>query len=411
MKISNKHFPSGLRNYLAMSDKFCILPWVHLHTWPNNKVYPCCLTSDNFPVGDLSTQTLEEVWNGEGMKKLRKEMLSGIEPESCHRCFLQEKHSDHSNRTRMNEHFKHKFSVVDETNDDGSLERMNLVYWDFRFSNICNFKCRSCGPQLSSGWYEDSKKLLGKLPDDCNFPSSKIDLWEQLQPQFEYVEEIYFAGGEPLLMEEHYLILEKLIELGKTDVRIRYNTNLSRLQYKKKNVLDYWNKFSNVEIWASLDSFKERAEYIRKGTNWQQIENNINLIKSNCPHVNFNISATLGVYNAYDIVNFVEYIISNGFVEKNKYMLNMIQTPEYLRIQTLPAHYKKDLTEIYQNFIDKTGCDHTKQMFTSLISYMNSEDYTRYLPDLIQHIDQLDSIRNENFKEVFPEYERLQEYV
>ena len=394
-----------------MSDKFCILPWVHLHTWPNNKVYPCCLTSDADYVGDLTTQTLDEIWNGEGMKKLRTEMIAGVEPESCHRCFLQEKHSKHSNRTRMNEHFKEHFSVVEKTNEDGSLTDMNLVYWDFRFSNICNFKCRSCGPQLSSGWYDDSKKILGRLPADCVFPDPKLDLWEQLQPQFEFVEEIYFAGGEPLLMEEHYWILEKLIELGKTDVKIRYNTNLSRLTYKKKNVLEYWNKFTNVEIWASLDSFKERAEYIRKGTDWNQIETNINSIKSNCPHVEFNISATLGIYNAYDIVDFVQYIISNGFVAKNKYMLNMIQTPEYLRLQTLPEYFKHELTELYTNFIEKSECDHTRQMFSSVISYMNAEDYTRYLPDLNTHIQQLDIIRNENFYEVFPEYERLKDYV
>lgn len=390
-----------------MSDSFCILPWIHLHTWPNGKVYPCCITPDQMPVGDLSKNTMAEIWNSPKLKDIRVKMLAGEKPESCNRCYDQEKYTPFSNRMRMNYVFADKTPIVKNTESDGTLNEMSLYYWDFRFSNICNFKCRSCGPQLSSGWYEDSKKIFGKLPDDCNFPIPTVDLWEQIEPHFDCVEEIYFAGGEPLIMEQHYRILDKLIELKKFDVKIRYNTNLSKLTYKKKNVLDYWKQFKNVEIWASLDSFADRGEYIRKGTDWKQIEKNIMNIRDTCPHIDFSVSATVGILNAYDITDFIRYMTSSGFVDLSKYMLNSIVTPDYLRIQVLPDTHKKILTARYKDFIDEMQSHNTTRQFTSLIEYMNAEDFTSYLPELKHTTYMLDEIRSENFNSIFPEFKDL----
>ena len=145
-----------------MSDQkpLCIIPWVHLHTWPNGNVYPCCVTPMQHIAGNLNDNTLEEVFNSDLMKNLRVDMMNGVKSESCERCWKQEENGGHSMRMRANDSWKH---LVDDslsrTNPDGSMEEMKLPYWDFRFSNICNFKCRSCGPQLSTGWYPDTKKI------------------------------------------------------------------------------------------------------------------------------------------------------------------------------------------------------------------------------------------------------------
>lgn len=416
MKISNKHFLSGSRNYPAMSDTLCISPWIHLHTLPNNKVLPCCMTSHHLDVGNLADSTLEEIWNNDQMKTLRKKMLNGEKSEICSRCYLQEKHSGNSNRTRLNEYNKDKQYLFDMTNEDGSLDQFKMYYWDFRFSNICNFKCRSCGPQLSSGWHSDSKIRFGKVGEDWFSSPQKIDLWEQIYPHFDYVEEIYFAGGEPLIMEQHYMILQELLDRKKTNVLLRYNTNLSKLNYKNINVLEYWNHFDTVEVWASLDSYLERGEYLRKGTVWSEIEDNIRAIKRECPHISLKISATVGIFNAYDLTDFIRHCINSGFIDDNGWMVNPIQTPEFMRIQVLPIKYKEELLVRFNSFIEETYLvgnvsitDRTNSIaqINHLKDYMMAEDRSHQLPELLEEIQIIDRIRNEDFFSVFPEYQDL----
>ena len=175
----------------SSSPSMCMLPWVHLHTWPNGNAYPCCLTPMEHVSGNLNENTLEEIFNGEQQKKLRLEMLDGKKPESCIRCWKQEDDGGHSMRHRANKSWSHYKDIIATTQPDGSVPEFKLPYWDFRFSNICNFKCRSCGPQLSSGWYGDTKKIAlietGKsfLPDDV--PKERnYDLWEQVLPPVSY---------------------------------------------------------------------------------------------------------------------------------------------------------------------------------------------------------------------------------
>jgi organic radical activating enzyme len=167
--------------------------------------------------------------------------------------------------------------------------RHEIHYWDVRFSNICNLKCRSCGSIFSSRWYDDDVKLWGKeLRPRVQFAGRhEEDVWEQMQEHIPNLDQIYFAGGEPLIMEEHNRILKLLIAKGNTKVRLIYNTNLTELKYKKENVIELWKHFPNICVAASLDDMKDRAAIIRSGTNWGQVEQNIRDIKRECPHIDF----------------------------------------------------------------------------------------------------------------------------
>ena len=211
-----------------MTDKICLAPWTHLHTWPNNDVYPCCLAPMENPVGNLKNQTLEQVWNSQEMKDMRLSMLKGNLPlKTCSKCIELESHGQDSLRHFFSTRFRKHAHRPAETNPDGSLDDLSIVYWDFRFSNICNMRCRSCGPQLSTGWYEDTKKLWGHLPDDVPDPCKNKNMWEEIVALFDIVEEIYFAGGEPLMHTEHYEILKYLDENKMYDKSIIYSTNLN----------------------------------------------------------------------------------------------------------------------------------------------------------------------------------------
>jgi len=393
-----------------MTDKtVCIAPWIHLHTWPNNNVYPCCLTAMEDSVGSLNENTLEEVWNNDKMKALRFDMIQGRRPETCARCFEQEDHGQSSLRNHLNRTFERHMPLVDSTNKDGSLDDFSIKYWDFRFSNICNMRCRMCGPQLSTGWYEETKQIFGSLPDDV--PNNKVNLWEQIQPLFDTVEDIYFAGGEPLIMEEHYKILNKLVEMEKTDVVIRYNSNFSQLRYKKLDVLDVWPLFKQVEMGASLDAYGELAEYIRKGTIWSDIVENRKQMKDRAPNARFFINCTIGVMNSYHIVDFHKHAVDTGMIEHpNDFHVNLIQHPESLRLQVLPQHHKDVLTKQYTDYAQElfnNGYKKVANQFASLVSYMNAEDRTDLIPNFKLKMGTIDNIRNEKFVDIVPELAEL----
>jgi MoaA/NifB/PqqE/SkfB family radical SAM enzyme len=363
-----------------------------------------------YTMGDLNQENLKEVWNNKQYKKLRAEMISGKEPESCKRCFEQESVGKNSFREDVNEKFRHLHYLFDKTKPNGSLDYFKLYYWDFRFSNICNMRCRSCGPQLSTGWYEDTKKLWGGLPQDIPDSEPKFDMWKEIEPFFPDVESIYFAGGEPLIMEEHYKILEKLDELEKYDTHISYNTNFSRLTYKKINAVDVWSKFKNVEIGASIDGFGKKAEYIRKGTDWNKIEANRKELKRKAPNVDFWINFTLSVYNSYHVIEFYNWAVDSGFIKPDKFHINLVQFPEHLRLQILPTHIKKDLTREYKKLAEvtrKRNIDHLADQFDSITNFMWQEDRTDLQENFKKYTLAVDKIREENFETVFPELEQL----
>lgn len=397
-------------------DNFCIAPWIHLHTWPNGNVYPCCMTPMEEPIADLTKQSLRDVWNSESMRKMRLKMLNNERPYSCRRCYEMDDANQPSMRTMLNDSYSNHIDKVKHTDENGYFKQFNLVYWDFRFSNICNFRCRTCGPQLSTGWYDDTKKIWGSLPKDVMKIETSDITWEQIDDLFPIVEEIYFAGGEPLLMEEHYNILERLDEERRYNVRLRYNTNFSRLKFKNKNVVDYWKKFNSVSIWASIDGSRSKGEYVRKGLDWNKIEQNRQQLDSLSNNVELCINYTLSVMNAFHVTEFHREMVETGFISNpDKFRLNIVQHPIHFRFQILPEFYKKKLIDHYENYIknylvkivDSPTESSIINDFRSAIDMLKGEDFSNHLQDFFDHTNQLDRLRGEKFEEIFPEYREL----
>jgi radical SAM protein with 4Fe4S-binding SPASM domain len=273
IKINVDNLSTRHKDLLLDSSVFCIYPWTHMHAYPTGDAYPCCMADMQFPVGNLRQNTIEEVWNDAPMKQIRTHMLAEKSVEACTRCYEQEKAGFLSGRKSANKHLGHHIHKVDQTHADGHLDNFEMIYWDIRFSNLCNLSCRSCGHIFSSSWYQDQVKLAGpewaKKNKTFNYAGrSETDIWEQLVPHLDHVEQIYFAGGEPLMMEEHYNILDELERRGRFDVKLIYNTNFTQVKLKDRWVFDYWKKFKSVGVGASLDDMGSRAEYIRRGTNW-----------------------------------------------------------------------------------------------------------------------------------------------
>ena len=417
VKMNMEDLSTREKFLLTESKTFCIYPWIHLHAYPTGEAYPCCHAEMSVgQIGNCRQTPLKEMWNNNKQRQLRMDMLTETPNPTCGRCYEQEKSGFFSGRQSTNKHHGHHIDRVKETTSDGQVDRFEMTYWDIRFSNLCNLKCRSCGHIFSSQWYQDQAKLAGGDWKDKNIAlnyagRTETDMWEQLQHHLDYVEQIYFAGGEPLLMEEHYNILEELVKKKRFDVRLIYNTNFTHTELKGKSVFEYWRQFDSVAVGASLDASGTRGEYIRKGTDWAVVEQNRRNMLQVCPDVDFYISPTLSIMNAWHLPDFHRDWVERGLIRAQDLNVNILQDPPYYRIDIAPAEYKQQLASKFLNHIhwlnDRDLLQRATVGFESAIKFMLATDNTNLIDTFWRKTYELDDIRRENILTVIPELTAL----
>ena len=401
------------KELLIESESFCMLPWMHLHAFPDGRAYPCCFAFDKLHVGNVNEQSMEEVFNGDKMKQMRLNMLANKKSRECVKCYDQEQSGFFSLRLSSNKHFGHNINMTENTKPDGTADFI-IKYWDIRFSNLCNMACRSCGTWFSSNWYEDHKKLTGAPPNHAKIMKAgrnSNDIWEQLLKQFDHVEQFYFAGGEPIIMEEHLRILKELDKRKMYHVRLIYNTNFSKSKFKGTDIFELWNKFDSVSIGASLDAEGPRAELMRKGTVWEETVANRKRMLEVCPQVDFYISATVGLSNCLHVVDFHKSWVEQGFIKPQDFNFNLLQYPLWQRMDLLPQEEKLKVTAKYEEHIEwlksKDPLTRASKGFRSALDWMNKKDMSDHMQTFVNETRKYDKIRNENFTDVFPEWKEL----
>lgn len=416
---------------LVQSGKhFCILPWIHFHSWPNGKVFPCCMADSSIQFSSTTEPTVLEMMNSSEFKKLRNNMLKDLPSAACQRCYDVEKHGTWSLRKSHNMvRGESNLDAVKATKKDGSLKEFQLKYMDLRFSNICNMKCRSCGPECSSlhaqeyaekKWTKEHLKIyfnMDKIVVNANEDGSFM---EKLKPHLADVEEVYFAGGESLITPEHYELLDHWIKLEKTDIDITYTTNFSVFKFKNKNVLNYWHQFNSVKIYASLDANYGVAEYLRKGTVWKDIEDNIAMIKSKVPHVIFCLTPTISIWNVHNFPDLYNDWVSKGFIDYNtEVRLNLLTNPWWANVNILPPFYKLKIAEKYRKFKGNENLPRsTRNAFATVLNALEADKSEKNISSnpngLKEFFDdnfQTDKIRNEKLFDVIPELKEVFEWT
>ena len=342
------------------NSSFCILPWIHMYVDPVGEFFPCCVRAPGMnSFGNINKTSVEAVWNSSQMKTLRKDMLGNQpRPDVCGTCYKREKKEGNSHRLGFNKKFFHLIPVkIKSTQEDGSVNDLNWSYWDFRLSNKCNFRCRTCGPEHSTAWQAELNSPDNTVREN-NRPGWQAG-FEYFLKNSQNIEEIYFAGGEPLLIDEHYHLLEWLIQNKKTNIVLSYNTNLSILEYKDWKILDLWKKFKYVYVSPSIDHFGKKAELIRKGTNWTQVEKNLKTILKE-KHIQVRPTLTISALNILDFVEIHKYFFKMGLIKTiNHFALNMVLQPEFFSVSILPEEQKaivrKNLTTYDQFLISQYG--------------------------------------------------------
>lgn len=197
-------------------EPYCLMPWIHFHVGDDGIAKACCIA--NIPYGNINTQSFNEIWDGEPIQRLRNKFKTGEPDKRCAQCYKLEASGGKSIRQETFD----KFPDVNISVDSASTPLP--IYFDIRFSNICNLKCRTCWHGASSAWFDDAKKLGTNKGQKAVIKNvADFDQFiDKLGPALKNAQEIYLAGGEPLVMEEHYRLLEWLIANNNTNAKLRY---------------------------------------------------------------------------------------------------------------------------------------------------------------------------------------------
>lgn len=393
--------------YLKESKTFCMFPWMHLYASPRGDVYPCCTTTQTQKLGNAKENTLQEIFNSEETKKLRLDMLSDTPNEMCKTCYKMEESSPNSYRNYSKDMFGKYFDdVVTQTWSDGSVDEFKMRMIDIRFSNICNFACRTCGSECSSQFAAEERKLGKHDFIVLHVDDGKGKVLEEVLEHLDHADMVYFAGGEPLITDEHYIILEEIIKRGRTDIKLRYNTNASNIHFKGRNLIDLWNKFSHIEVACSIDHFGERAELIRHGTDWGVVESNLLQFRK-MRQVLFSVSTVLSVFNYLTIHDFYNYLIQKNiiFKEDTNHYLCLTANPSFYCATTLPKSLKEGMQPNIEQFCDNwSQFELITRQVRYAINFANSAhtwEENKY--DFIKYSWLRDRLRGEDLLKVFPE--------
>ena len=323
---------------IKISDTFCVLPWIHLHAWPEGRAMLCCVAhggAKRGEIGDFSTHTYQEIMNNDNMKQVRRDLMDGIKIPECEVCWKNEELGKHSHRRSKNDVylFEHLENLLKKTHPDGTLEDPKMLYMDFRFSNLCNLGCQTCGSPLSSTIANNretneheinflkNKNVLSERGTVTSFVYARPDFMEvDVYPYLDDCREFYFAGGEPLMHQEHLDILKYLDANKLYDKKITYSSNLTLTQWKGTDFLEIWKNFNNIDFFCSIDGKGDALEFIREFSNHSNIFKNLDkllkLKESDPKSFKVQLCYTHSLYNAYYTKEFFQFLFDYGFLDR-----------------------------------------------------------------------------------------------
>ena len=343
-----------------------------------------------------------EAFNSDYIKKVRLDMLDGKTPDACQVCDKFEESNTISHRLQVNQRFHLYSKLFDYTNDDGSVNNPPF-YLDIRFGNLCNFKCRMCGPEASSSWYKENQqlKIFKSTYDKAVFDpwTNNESLWADVDKIKSHIKLIYFAGGEPFVQEGHYKLLEFLVNNNCTNVELEYNTNLSYdSKFKSYDIEDLWRHFKSIQLWPSIEGFKERAEYGRKGLSWEVFEKNSLMFSK---YIN-TFSLVNNIFSVSSIPELIKWI-----KEQNKtFYITNLTNPSHQSVTILPKYIKDNLVKKYKDLLYGLNLNNDEaRTVINAIKYLKSVDDSHLATKFKDQNSKLDLLRNENFTATYPEFD------
>ena len=439
------------------SYSFCALPWIHMATRPNGDARLCCVTNasgaatgdhtvglvkkENGQPANFGRETPLESFNNEYMRDVRLTMLEGKIPASCTKCFEEESNGVVSKRLWEMYEWNHDGldfnKLIEETDETGKVPPV-IRYLDLRLGHTCNLKCVMCSPHDSSRWLQDYDKLIEKTKsiqvlkqvgfDKKEFNNTwyeKPEFWDDVFEQIPNITQLYFAGGEPLMIKEHRRFLDEIIKRGYAkNISLRYNSNGI---FVNEDIITVWSQFKQVRYAFSIDALMEKNNYIRYPTDWKDIERSLWLMDSAPDNVHCAIACAVQVFNVKHIIDFAKWKLSQGFKKINKFQLDgfttgggiinlhLLYIPTFLSARILPQEDKEEIRQQFADFKQWLWDNYTQhdkfweinpygwKRWEGILKFIMAEDHSHLLPDFKEYVTNLDAIRNLDAKTVFPE--------
>lgn len=396
-------------------DKFCVLPWVSLETSPIGTVRPCCLaeeeiTDDAGNKFDLNTASFAGIQNSHYMQNLRQQFLDGQQPQTCRKCWREERSGRISKRMHTLDRLKHMIPDQPWTAD-----ARPLMFLDLKLGNICNLKCRICGSWSSStfateeiNWLPNEERKTSHhytMLRQGAWPRENQVFWQEMSQIASQIRYIEFTGGEPFMIQEHFDLLDRLVTAGLgANIEIHYNTNGTHFPEQAEQI---WKNFKTVEIAFSIDDIGARFEYQRTNAEWNQVETNIEKfrqLRTRWSNIRLQVCTTVNIFNVLYLEHVAQWIELQNF---DFVYWNMMHEAYYFSISTLPESAKQ---AVAQHLQQAQVTPRARQEFDKIIAFMNSGTS---LDGFIMRmkIADLDRKRNQNLAIIQPEFAQLIDYA
>lgn len=376
---------------MAISENvFCKAPWMSLQNDPRGFFNVCCVYGDYSGIGQVE-DGWKAAWNSKKLNEIREGFVKGDEQftKYCEHCVFYEKLGG-SQRTSCDFYD----SLVKEKTLRSSIKR-GPIFLDLRFSTLCNQSCVMCGPHASSRW---ASNLKLKVPVISSKP-----LIELVQDNLKTVQVIRFAGGEPLIVPEHYEILKLLVDAKRTDVELVYNTNLSTLNFKNFNILELWKQFPKKEITISVDATGEKNDYIRFGSCWDKFNSNCREVIKACSADQVYFHPTIQLLNILEIPALFRFVEEIGGDTRRISLGNILDIPEELSLKRIPKRVRETLLK---NLISRSSVDSQfiQEQVIGLVRGLEQDSKEEIgVEEIIKYLDWIDSLHGTSWTNVFPE--------
>ena len=328
------------KDKLKQSKTFCMLPFMHIYGTAGVDIVLCC-EEQEVPLNNPGETALES-WNNENYKELRRALTNNERPERCEVCWHNEDSGIVSNRQQWEEDNWNEFADEIEVNDDYSVT--NSPKWiELKVSNFCNLKCIMCSTHSSYKRVKDLD-IITKYQEKGHEtrllrPTTLFDSLNKWPDLWEHVHTLQFTGGEPIINQEHYDLLDSIPQHLKHKIKLRYASNLSHIKFKKYDLVKIWNEFKTVNIKISMDGVGDVYNFIRQDGDWDNVYANMMVLDSE-PTIDVAAGITIQSHNIYHMPEFYDFW-KHSDIKLRFITANILQTPRYLAPSVWPEEYRE----------------------------------------------------------------------
>jgi MoaA/NifB/PqqE/SkfB family radical SAM enzyme len=368
---------------MLTNPTFCPMPWTGMMYNFNGEVKNCIRSAG--PLGNIKDQPIDQILVDNNRPR-QQQIVDQQSVPTCHTCY------DLERGKRGFDHISDRVFYIRELKntpiDTYQIGRFDLQTIDVRWTNLCNFACVYCGPEFSSKW-SDELKIRHETPTEQQTTDFKNYIYDHAGQ----LKHVYLAGGEPLLMKENLMLLEKL----NPNANIRINTNLSKVDTR---VFDAICKFPNVHWTVSVETQAEEFEYIRYGGSWTDFLDNLGIIKQLGHKISFNMLHFLLNYNS--IFDCVDFLSAQGF-HNNSFVIGALLTPEYLNIRHLPENVLNLVKNKLQDRINQKPGYLLEDSYRNMLHYIDIP-FEENIKQSVDRLSELDQRRGIDSRTIFKDF-------